>query len=61
MSERGNKGLKRGSLDIYRFDGKNYFFSLKHLILQKLIANCATKVLNLQHKCSWNWKNFWRF
>ena len=38
--------IEHGNLDVYRFDGKDYFFSLEHLILQKIITNCATKVLN---------------
>ena len=46
MSERG-KGLSTETWIFIDLMVRTPFFSLKHLIMQKLIANCATKVLNL--------------
>ena len=38
------KMVENENFDIYRFDAKKYFSSPEQLILQKLIANCGTKV-----------------
>ena len=39
--------VEHANLDNYRFDTTNYSFFTGALILQKLAANCRTKVLNL--------------
>ena len=63
MSESGNESNTK-TKDIYQFgfDGKNYctLFSLEHLVLQKLIANCETKVVNvlIQLKLERNFDGF---
>ena len=48
MTERGEGS--RTETSMFKFIHlmlRTTFFSLEHLMLQKLLANCATKVLNL--------------
>ena len=46
MNQRG-KGSSTETWMLIDLMLRTIFFSLDHLFLQKLIANCATKVLNL--------------
>ena len=61
MSERG----KGSSMEIRTFIDlmvRTTLFLMEHLILQKLIANCATRVLTTQSiNAAGTWRNFGGF